>query len=90
MAQHTTSAALTDGSVYDVSSFNAFTVYQTTASGTGTPTVQISDDKVNWHAVGTFPASGFLHVQAVAAWARVSGGTGSPGVYVVRGLLSQG
>lgn len=88
MARQVSSASITDDAKYDVSSFESFTVFKTTAPGSGTPTIQISDDGTTWHDVAAFGAGGYLHVQACAAWVRVHGGSGSPGAYVVRGLYS--
>lgn len=89
MALHTTSGSLTDGSVYDVSSYISFTVYRVTAPGTGTPNIQISLDGTTWYTVGPFNTNGYLTVGDVAARVRVNGGSGTAGAYVIRGLRSQ-
>jgi hypothetical protein len=88
MAHQIASPSFSDNAVEDVSRYSYFTVYQTTAPGTGTPNVQISEDGTTWHTVGPFGSGGFLHVTAVALKCRVNGGSGAAGAYVIRGIYA--
>lgn len=84
MAHNILSPSQADDAVYDVSRFNGFTVYEMTAPGAGTPKVQLSPDGSTWFDAASF-TSGIAVVTAIGVKARVHGGSGTPGAYLIVG-----
>lgn len=88
MAVEIQGPAFTDDVSQSVGSYNSFTVYVVTAPGAGTLEVDISPDGTHWFKVANVPASNYLTVTDAAAYARVHGGSGTAGSYVIRGIYS--